>query len=115
MGKYKKIQKKLIKKMVNKVATKAEFDAALKANAKVVVDFFATWCGPCVHIAPVMEKLSQEYTGVHFLKVDVDENEETASSQGIEAMPTFKFFHNGEKSSELVGSSEQKLRAEVEK
>ena len=54
-------------------------------------------------------------TGITFIKVDVDENSETAEAQGISAMPTFKFFKDGQEASELVGASEQKLKEELQK
>jgi thioredoxin 1 len=62
------------------ISTKEEFDAALKdAGSKlVVVDFTASWCGPCQQIAPVFKELAQENKDVVFLKVDVDENKVSA-------------------------------------
>ncbi|OPL20848.1 thioredoxin-like 1-like protein, partial [Mytilus galloprovincialis] len=63
----------------------------------IVVDFFATWCGPCVQIAPVYQKLSDEYSDCIFLKVDVDEVEDVAAESGISAMPTFQCYKNGNK------------------
>jgi thioredoxin 1 len=61
----------------------------------VIIDFFATWCGPCKKIAPVYEELAKKYDTVTFLKVDVDESQEIASQFDISAMPTFVFLKNG--------------------
>lgn len=64
-------------------------------DGSVVIDFFATWCGPCKHIAPKFEELSKMYTHVTFLKVDVDESAELAEKFDVRAMPTFVFLKNG--------------------
>merc|ERR1711937_1007643 len=97
--------------------TKAEFDAALKdaGDKLVVVDFTATWCGPCQRIAPVFVKLAEEMPDVNFVEVDVDENEETAGACGIQAMPTFQFYKNGQKVHEFSGASEDKIREAIAK
>merc|ERR1712227_576174 len=94
------------------LADKAAFDQALAdAGGKlVVVDFTASWCGPCQRIAPVFAKLAEEMPDVVFVKVDVDENEETASACGIQAMPTFQFYKNAAKVHEFSGASEDKIR-----
>uniref|UniRef100_A0A8C4EBJ2 Thioredoxin domain-containing protein n=1 Tax=Dicentrarchus labrax TaxID=13489 RepID=A0A8C4EBJ2_DICLA len=65
----------------------------------VVVDFTATWCGPCKQIGPIFEEqsLKPENKNVIFLKVDVDEAEDVSSSCNISCMPTFQFYKNGEK------------------
>jgi len=99
------------------LATKAEFDKALKDNTDklVVVDFTATWCGPCQKIAPVFAKLAEEMTDVVFVKVDVDENEDTASACGIQAMPTFQFYKGEAKVHEFSGASEEKIREAISK
>ena len=92
--------------------TKAEFDDALKgAGGKlVVVDFTATWCGPCQKIAPIFEQFSKTYAAdVLFYKVDVDENSETSESEGIQAMPTFIFYRNGSKVETFTGANDKKL------
>ncbi|XP_046576714.1 thioredoxin-like [Haliotis rubra] len=99
------------------VKTKAEFDSVLTGSPGqlVVVDFFATWCPPCTGIAPFFEALSVKYPLVVFIKVDVDENEETAAVCEVEAMPTFKFYKDGKQVDELVGASQVDLEAKVEK
>ena len=74
----------------------------LASNKPVVVDFFATWCGPCRRMAPVMESLSKEYGNkVSFLRVDVDKNPELASKYEINGIPAIKIFKGGK----LVDSS----------
>nr|XP_039270596.1 thioredoxin-like [Styela clava] len=97
--------------------TKEDFDKQLcDAGQKlVVVDFYATWCGPCKVIGPKVAAMSGEYKNAVFLKVDVDENSDTTEKHGISAMPTFLFFKDGQKVDELVGASEAKLREMIEK
>jgi len=97
------------------VATKAEFDTTIAQDKLIVVDFTATWCGPCQRIAPVFAKLAEEMPDVVFIKVDVDENEETAAACGIQAMPTFQFYIKGEKKEEFSGASEEKIREAIAK
>merc|ERR1711935_1289467 len=100
---------------VAQLATKADFTKALAdAGSKlVVVDFTATWCGPCQRIAPVFTKLAEEMTDVVFVKVDVDENEEVAQQCGISAMPTFQFYKSGSKVHEFSGASEDKIKEAI--
>ena len=94
------------------VKTHAEFQALLKDKEKVAVDFTASWCGPCQFIGPKFAEMAGEeaFAGIHFCKVDVDGNEETAQWAGIQAMPTFKLYKGGEQHVEVVGASEGKLR-----
>mmetsp|Transcript_13996 Transcript_13996/g.20723 ORF Transcript_13996/g.20723 Transcript_13996/m.20723 type:complete len:106 (+) Transcript_13996:63-380(+) len=97
--------------MVKVVATLSEFKEELSnAGGKLVmVDFFATWCGPCVRIAPKIEEWSGQHSDVVFLKIDVDANSETAQAYEIQAMPTFKFFKNGKEIAEVVGADPNKI------
>ena len=67
------------------------------AGKLIVIDFFATWCGPCKMIAPKLEQMDKDMDNVVFLKVDVDEAEDVAQEYNISAMPTFVFLKNGQK------------------
>jgi len=79
----------------------------------VVVDFFATWCGPCRMIAPKLEKMAETYSDVIFLKVDVDEAEDIQAEYEIEAMPTFKFFKKEAVVGEVVGANDAKIEEQI--
>ena len=88
-----------------------QFDEALEGAEEklVVIDFFATWCGPCRMIAPVIEELAKNNEDVVFLKVDVDELEDLAIRYKVRAMPTFLFLKKGEKVGDLIGANKKKL------
>lgn len=101
--------------MVKKIQSKSEFDSEIASGKLVVVDFFATWCGPCVSIAPLFENLSKVETKVVFLKVDIDELSDVAEQCGITAMPTFQIYKNKVKVGEVVGASIDKVKQELAK
>ena len=70
-------------------ATADTFEALIRENKIVLVDFFATWCGPCRMIAPLIEQVAEEYDGKAVVaKVDIDEEQELATQYGIESIPT---------------------------
>lgn len=74
-----------------------EFDAAIvESSDLILVDFWASWCGPCKMIAPILEELDREKEGFRVYKVNVDEEPALANRFGIEAIPTLIFFKNGE-------------------
>lgn len=101
--------------MVNNITTKEDFDSAIQANKLVVVDFFATWCGPCKTIAPELVKLSKTYENADFLKVDVDELAQVAEKAEVTAMPTFVLYKNGKSIETVVGANPKALEAAIEK
>lgn len=100
--------------MVKQVNDFEEFKKIIgDKSKKVVVDFTATWCGPCQAIAPKFVEMAEENKELEFIKVDVDENGEAAEHCEVEAMPTFIFFNAGEKFATLVGASEADLKGKI--
>lgn len=99
--------------MVKQVQALSDFNQEIAYSGLTVVDFYATWCGPCKMIAPIVEKLAESVPAAHFIKVDVEESPDIAKEYGISAMPTFLFFKNGEKIETVVGANVGKLQATV--
>ena len=80
-------------------------------SGPVVIDFFATWCGPCKKIAPFFEQLADEYVKITFLKVDVDESQELVDKYNIQAMPTFIFLKDGVVLKKVEGASVSEIES----
>ncbi|KAH8705496.1 thioredoxin TrxA [Talaromyces proteolyticus] len=92
---------------------KSEFEALVASDKLTVVDAFAEWCGPCKAIAPKIEAYSKQYTDVQFIKFDVDDSPDVAQELGIRAMPTFIFFKNGQKITDVVGANPPAIEAAI--
>lgn len=86
------------------VVTNSTFEAeVLKSDKPVLVDFWATWCGPCRALAPTLEEISNENNDIKVCKVDIDENIDLAKEYGISTIPTLMVFKNGIPSEKLIG------------
>ncbi len=85
--------------------TDANFaDSVLKSDKPVMVDFWATWCGPCVMAGPVVDELADDYAGKMVIgKLDVDQNQETAAKYGVQSIPTVILFKDGKEIGRKVG------------
>ena len=85
--------------------TDANFETeVLKSDKPVIVDFWAEWCGPCRMVGPIIDEISNEYTGkATVAKLDVDSNQEFAAKYGVRNIPTVLFFKNGELVDRKVG------------
>ena len=97
--------------------TNENFASLRAGELPLVVDFWATWCGPCRMVAPVIEELAEEYDGRAVIgKCDVEDNEDIAAEFGIRNIPTILFFKNGEVADKIIGAQpkakiEEKIKA----
>jgi thioredoxin len=96
---------------VGKVSDSTFESEVLKATSPVVVDFWAEWCGPCRMIAPALEEIAGALgEKVKIVKLNVDENPQTAAKYGIQSIPTLMIFKNGQMASRQIGAApKQKL------
>ena len=90
---------------INTVTDSSFSDDVLNASDPVLVDFWATWCGPCRQIAPSLEEMAAEFSGkMNIVKMDIDENPETPGQYGVRGVPTLMIFKNGDVVSTSVGA-----------
>jgi len=89
----------------------AQYSQTVAAAKLCVVDFTASWCGPCRQIAPAFERMALANPTVHFLKVDVDEVQDVAARENVRSMPTFKLYRYGSKVEEFSGADPNRLQA----
>ena len=91
-------------------------EVVLKSEKLVVVDFFATWCGPCQMLSPVLEELSKEITEATIVKVDVDEAPELAEKYGVYSIPNVVMIKDGKEVDRFVGfSSKETVEQNIKK
>lgn len=88
--------------------TNKGFDSSI-SNGLVLVDFFATWCGPCKMIGPVLEQISNERADLKIVKVDVDQNQDLAMRYGVMSIPTLILFKDGKPVAQQLGFMPKEL------
>lgn len=94
---------------MEKIITDSNYEGIVAEGLPIVLDFSATWCGPCKKIAPIIEELASEYEGkVNIGKCDVDDNDELTTKFGIRNVPTVLFIKNGEVVDKHVGAAPKK-------
>lgn len=99
-----RIKGKLKKRCFMKVVNEKEFNDIIKSKKVVLVDFFATWCGPCRMLSPILEEVSEEANGEYeIVKVDVDESYDLAKKFGIMSVPTMIIFQDGVEAEKIIG------------
>ncbi|KAI3989184.1 hypothetical protein MKX01_033220 [Papaver californicum] len=90
-------------------------DKGKELKKLIVIDFTASWCGPCRMIAPILAEIAKKLTNVLFLKVDVDELQSVAQEWKVEAMPTFVFVKEGVEVERFAGANKAKLEELIAK
>jgi len=117
MNELEKIKKEKIEKMMKKIleidVSDENFQEEVIERSKkipVVVDYWAPWCGPCMVLAPILEKLVKEYDGKFILaKINVDENPIVSQKYGIMSIPNVKMFKNGMVVDEFIGAIPERM------
>ncbi|KAI4314230.1 hypothetical protein L6164_027161 [Bauhinia variegata] len=94
---------------------KTHFDSNKESDQLMVIDFFATWCGPCNYMLPIFNDFAERYKDVQFIRIDVDLFKEVAQEYQVEAMPTFVLIKKGKPIDRLVGARKDQLQKLIEK
>lgn len=101
-------------RMVQSITSAQEFNDAI-SKGLVIVDFYATWCGPCKMVAPIVEKLEPQYEGVKFLKVDIEQVADVASKYEVTAVPSFIYLKDGQVVDVVRGAAPAQIKQGLDK
>jgi thioredoxin 1 len=106
-----KVEKERLAQLVKQIDDKDEYMELVKGESLVVVDYYATWCGPCIRFAPTFVKIADmpEYKDIKFVKIDCDKNTEAKTHASIGCFPTFKLWRNEKELGKLEGASKDAL------
>lgn len=104
----KKLRTKNVKCYVEGITTEVNSinfeEEVIKSDKKVLIDFYATWCGPCQTISPILEEVAVENRDIKLVRIDVDQNEALVNKYGITAMPTLIVMENGQEINRSIGA-----------
>ena len=102
------LEQQNINKIVNEMPvmelTSQDFDQKKSENELLLVDFWAEWCGPCKSMHPIFSRMAKKYKSVRFARVNVDNAQDIARRYGVQSIPTFIMFKNGEVANTMVGA-----------
>ena len=102
------LQQQNLNKIVNEIPvmelTSNDFDQKKSENELLLVDFWAEWCGPCKSMHPIFSRMAKKYKSVRFARVNVDNAQDIAIRYGVQSIPTFIMFKNGEVANTMVGA-----------
>ncbi|KAF5179972.1 Thioredoxin h2 [Thalictrum thalictroides] len=93
---------------------KNHFNTIKDKSSLIVIDFSATWCGPCRMIEPIFAEMSNKFNDVVFIKIDVDELADVAKEYDVQAMPTFVLLKNGKQIDKVLGAKKAELLRKIE-
>ena len=98
--------------MVKEITDSSEFWQLARGQTLTVVDFFATWCGPCKEMEPILEEFERQYPMFHFVKINVDnpDLQNVADQCQVKSLPTFHFIFNSKSHNKVVGANSQAIK-----